>query len=68
MGPGPPELACSRGVAHIGRPPECQCLESGGIHDVEERPSPFLPESREVDAPALFEGHDPGHDATPNGS
>src|SRR5580704_5318911 len=65
IGPGPPQLACPRRVAHIGRPPEDQYLESGGIHGVEDGPTSVLAESREVDAATLFEGHDPGHCATP---
>ena len=68
MGPGPPELARSRRIAHIGRPAEDQHLDAGGIHGIEQFPSPLVPESREVDAAALLEGHDPGHGVTANGS
>ena len=65
MGPGAPELACPRRIVRVGRPPEDEHLEAGGVHAVEQLPSPFLAEPGEVDTAALFESHDPGHTATP---
>ena len=68
MGPGAPELACPRRIVRVGRPPEDEHLEAGGVHAVEQLPSPHLAEPGEVHTAALFESHDPGHTATSNGS